>query len=358
MIKSSYRLTDLNYCNKFLVQNTLNGRTFELYSDFNDFYHYYKKLEIKSYFEVITKNQKLYFDIDISDEKVNDLKVKDDLIKSIYLYFNEKLNIKLTEKDILIFTSHSNDVKKYKKSYHIIIDNYYVKSNLENKKICNDIIQNIECVDKNVYKSVQQFRLLHSSKMGANRPKIYTSNLYEGINLFYRSLISEVRHCDLIDIKLEEKPKFSLEKVDFELEEVINIIGKTYNLDNFKLIKSDNNILAFKLLDSYHCNLCNRDHENENPYVIILGIQKNIYFCCRRKEKLEYLGSLGFSKEIINNLNITYKEVKDEKYFNLFNEIEKKDEISIDFSKVKDSPQYNIITDKEKRYINLLKKYF
>jgi hypothetical protein len=58
---------------------------------------------------------------------------------------------------------------------------------------------------------------------------------------------------------------------------------------------------------SSFCEECNRIHENENPFVTVNGIYRNIYFYCRRKEGDErvggkYIGSLG--PEIIPELSV------------------------------------------------------
>ena len=43
------------------------------------------------------------------------------------------------------------------------------------------------------------------------------------------------------------------------------------------------------------CRICNRAHEHENPFLLIIGYDRDIYLDCRRNEKNKklYIGKLG-----------------------------------------------------------------
>jgi len=128
----SEEINDLG--NKLLVSfiNNQDQRLFSIFNSVTDLFIYQEHFPDcgKCFFEIIlgNSNQKPHFDLDIKNQTEEySEKVKDDLVKSIIKVTSEKgLDLTL-EKDILIFSSHG----KKKKSYHIIIDNYYHYNNVD-----------------------------------------------------------------------------------------------------------------------------------------------------------------------------------------------------------------------------------
>jgi hypothetical protein len=146
------------------------------------------------YYELIRGDQpqKLRFDIDISSSscpKGEDLGkfstlVVDIICSSIVKCFNNLYPDKVKDlslDNILIMTSHS-DVKK---SFHLVIPDYYVDNNKEAGFFYNEVLK--ECkqsnfnissdlwdklLDGSVYKDNQLFRILYCTKKGANRHKV------------------------------------------------------------------------------------------------------------------------------------------------------------------------------------------
>lgn len=86
---------------------------------------------------------------------------------------------------------------------------------------------------------------------------------------------------------------------DEDLDEVLNIFYKKYPKEAFKFQKSlnydGNLIITFIRRRPTFCNICQRKHYNENPYVKVSGMNRDLYFHCRRdpKDRGEYFGSLG-----------------------------------------------------------------
>lgn len=63
----------------------------------------------------------------------------------------------------------------------------------------------------------------------------------------------------------------------------------------FKLSDIKGSLVLLKRYTPSYCKMCDRVHENENPYLVVAGYNRDIYFYCRRADKGRrlYLGSLG-----------------------------------------------------------------
>src|SRR5665647_110986 len=153
-----------------------------LYSLFQDTFEFEKYLyEIESqhrnYYEIILSNTIQFprFDLDYPDETNEDYTdSKVNKLIEIVIQILEEKEIKLDlEKDLLIYSSHS----QIKKSYHIKINNF-VHKNQEEAKYFYDLIKsklpsNFTGLDPKVYNSNQQFRIVHCQKSNSNRIKIF-----------------------------------------------------------------------------------------------------------------------------------------------------------------------------------------
>jgi hypothetical protein len=115
------------------------------------------------------------------------------------------------------------------------------------------------------------------------------------------------------EMKLEERKARILENglvfnplTPDEIKEVMNLCyqkaGLTYGDPSFpyvyKEIIEDNgesSILLLKRRMASNCRACNRVHEHENPYLIVVGQDRDIYLDCRRNDfgKKTYVGRLG-----------------------------------------------------------------
>ena len=185
-------------------------------------------------------------------------------------------------------------------------------------------------IDGSVYKTIQQFRILGSHKYQKENKKIYREDLSEGLVipekykkypkglenfLLINSLVSMTAGAKYLSgyEKIEENKTFSTQGFSStsDLEEILNIFYSIYSADLFEflnVIDNDGNLLITFLRKSpSFCEECNRVHENENPFVTVNGIYRNIYFYCRRKEGDErvggkYIGSLG--PEVIPELSV------------------------------------------------------
>ena len=291
-------------------------RKFTIFDDYISFIKFNKECNIidRCFYEVLLpgKSRKIYFDIDLEKNKIDENDLIINIKKAIFQLINNEVTI-------LVFTSHTDD----KFSFHIILPNCHL---LDENAASNFYDKTIELIpekyhpyiDKSVYKNVQQFRLLGSHKYGKANIKVFNPDLSENFNiperyvkpeakfnyLFRLSLISNISESTLLSkfsIK-EEKPRLQIIGTanEGDIEDVLDIFyaNKDFSYDDFMHLNTiENNgnlIITFRRQNATYCSTCERIHENENPYIVVKGIERDIYFYCRRKEgKGIKLGSLG-----------------------------------------------------------------
>lgn len=291
----------LSYTNKstegvYICKQKKNGdeilRFFRKFNTIVDFYQYMIDTPTKDrcFFEVILGDQyqKPYFDIDI-DQKLPDSGKS--LVEKLKKSILEDKRIK--ESDILVYSSHG----ERKSSYHIIVNNWCLPDNYTNGVYCHEVIKRIpddfedkKYIDSLVYKSIQQLRILGSTKLGHDRFKKvdsceinYTENRREFYKELFKSLVTASKSCKVLCYK--EKPKSvwnTGDQEDLSFEDLENI-------KNLEIIKDDifqpqepmGRMIPLKRLKESYCEICDRKHENENPFLTI-DTDGKIYFHCRR----------------------------------------------------------------------------
>ena len=237
------------------------------------------------------------------------------------------------EKDILIYSSHSTE----KQSYHLIINNWYHKSNLEARGFYDSVVSKIPCelnngklIDSSVYSKTQQFRILESTKIGKNRPKILNESfVYQGKTITHKypveiytlpdeqrekqlylcrmeeSLITNVWNCNILPefVKAEKIIRNTTTTLQFQLTPQIATfaLNKLPDGNAYKITKINDGLIVLQRNRPSNCIICNRIHENENPY---LRINNNgqIYFLCRRATTSVWIGHLPLG--ILDNLKL------------------------------------------------------
>lgn len=320
------------------------SRLFTVFKSYVEFGIYQSKIPIhkRCFYELILGEfrQKPHFDIDISlnDVILNDYQnnmdkmmessdlVINDLVKSIETVLkNVEVRINF-DKDVLIFSSHGEN----KKSYHVVINNYCHSNNTEAKAFYNKVIEEMNpkytsWIDSAVYSSIQQFRIVGSQKIGSSRIKRFNakyhcddldiihkfqeepdSDDHETILMLEESLVSFVSSCSTLpafENVAEDKVKNYSETIDVTEEEAkiaLSLIASAGNItvDNpifpYKLDAINGPIVILKRTKPSKCKICCRIHHNENPYLLITGDERCVYFCCRRNTngKKLYLGKL------------------------------------------------------------------
>lgn len=246
--------------------------------------------------------------------------------------------LKLNLSHILVFTSH----KEHKKSYHVIVEGFNFSDYKENKEFHDRVIRRMpegwkNIVDHVMYKSLQQFRIVGNTKWQNNRYKTLNEELtlnFTGRNgwiskipieseehrmilLLEASLITQISDCIHIICKPPEKEiVFNKDIKELtegfnpltpeDITEALKLCYKYAGLEfkdprfpyNYLRTVEDNGISSLILLKRLRpstCAICNRVHENENPFLIIYGVEREVYLDCRRnsENKKLHVGKLG-----------------------------------------------------------------
>jgi len=306
-------------------------RLFTKFIDAIDLYNFMNKFqnENKCFYEVILghHHQKIKFDIDIArdnktDEELTTLTkgILNDIVNGISCMF-KKYNMSFSlENNLVVCNSNGQD----KRSFHLIIDKYWVQNNDEARQFYNETLEFVDVkyhayIDKAVYNTIQQFRIINSTKTGANRPKVFlekyifdnnlitfkydefdyintkvekfrgidTKTWYKNTRILYSTLIHYTSH-PYFPIKCDNKidKKYSKNKLNVDetfLNNIIKILDKQF-ANTFQILDTSNEVLHLKRLKPSKCLICKREHENENAFIFKKDNGK-IYLNCRRNTK-------------------------------------------------------------------------
>ncbi len=346
---------------QFVMQmdGVLKGKQFRIFPDKEEAFQYVIQTpkEQRCFYETIfdCHLQKPKFDIDIKKSILLDEfgeKFHEEIIEIILCAIQCNVPSLDPQDDIAVYQSHGQD--KY--SYHIVLTNYYVTNHLEALSFAKQIIRSLqndssvdaktyklisECIDLNVYKNLQQFRLLFCSKMGKNRYKTriekirvcgidYIKPLEDDKTEFDRSLITNVDLDTMIQLDVsmyhhpeEEKPFLrttggdpSITPEDVwitDVETICDHVAKYHLPSQFSECGSlshhpsvqGNMIMLRCPAGGYPCKSCARDHEQENPFLFLkvnrLNKSVEVCFNCRRNSdgKIDIL--CGITRDLLWN---------------------------------------------------------
>lgn len=293
---------------------------FKNFAEFSKYFHACQESE-KCFYEMMQeeKGRKPYFDIDIEDVSFDYVSLVEDLKKIIIDMISKKIKI-------LIFDSSTST----KLSFHIVIDGFYLQTYKELLTFFDCVKSKLKedykkFLDRSVYKSVQQFRIVGSHKfMKENTKKLREDLSYKFIILkslktevakfnyiLASSLITNLPSCEIIfgfQPKIEEKViNISGSAQESDIEDVMKIFYDKFSYGDFEFQeckeKNGNLLIILRRINSTFCQFCNRFHENENPYLTVTGDYRNINFYCRRTEEnkgvpLGYLGMPDYTEAL------------------------------------------------------------
>lgn len=354
---SLLKTTEIKDGNMIVCQQ-LKYRQFARFDNHSQFMKYQSMTEPyeNCFYEIMVENtnRKPYFDIDISRKNNENKEYGNQVIEQIkknILEVLEENKADLNKVQILVYTSHTSK----KLSYHIVVHGYYLKNHFECKNFfetvsgkCDYYYQNY--MDCSVYKIVQQLRIIGSHKFRGKNTKVLSKSLSYNFKIPERyllfpggersyilltSLVSNTVDCEhLSGFEYDEQeidygrfiylPETDAQRLDFgekistkdsvvkiklpgkagaaddaDLDQVLEIFYSKYPKEAFKFnrtIMNDGNlIITFLRRRKTFCNVCQRDHNNENPYIRVSGMNRDIYFHCRRDkdDRGELFGSLG-----------------------------------------------------------------
>lgn len=316
-----YRYEKFNSEN-LIICHELEYRRYAKFKNYLEFKSFRDRLNPSDecFYEIIREEstRKPYFDIDMekNDETIILHKEMIESLKSAIVNLVEKATI-------LIYSSH----RENKYSYHVVISNYYLSTHIEAKNFFDSVKEILDIkyypyLDDSVYKTIQQFRILGSHKYLKDNKKILDLELSLNLKIPERykkfpkglenyhllnSLVSDKTGCQYLDGYKLEAPieHFNIQGFSgtSDTEDVLNIFYSVYSADIFTYLNSQENngnlLISFRRQKESYCKECDRVHENENPFVVVSGINRNIYYYCRRRERGTgglFLGSLGPEK--------------------------------------------------------------
>jgi len=321
-----------------VVSNWTGEKKYAVFSGHVSFYEFQEKEQYhkKCFFEILFpgSTRKPYFDIDMEKEKYPDFCEKSfffEVYRSLFCIFPDLRH----KGSVLVFSSHTDK----KRSYHIVIDGWYLQNYEECQIFYQRFLLNIEdkyhsVFDESVYKSTQQFRMLWSHKYqkdntknfyskfsyNVNVPKRYQTIKGKNLFIFFSSLVSKTEKCyPIIGFEKKVSKKKQLEEgkcSEKDHDEAMSMFRKDSQFREGSFEKNDmveekgNLIIPLKSNRPYHCETCQRTHQAENPYLIVRGEEREIFFDCRRskdvfgKPKRKFIGKLGIPPQQENMTDV------------------------------------------------------
>jgi len=144
------------------------------------------------------------------------------------------------------------------------------------------------CVDAGVNKSIQNFRLLYSHKVGSTRVKVPCSHGY--LKEFIISHPQIIVCCHRLAPRVPAATDYEGDVVDYSVNQILEMAAPYLVGQRFD--KVWNNVLTFKRTTSTYCELCKRNHDSNNT-VFITVHETVVFLHCRRSEERIIIGELG-----------------------------------------------------------------
>lgn len=242
--------------------------------------------------------------------------------------------------EILVFSSHGTS----KLSYHVITDKWCFQDMIETKAFIIKLMEVCppkcsELIDLSVYTTNRQLRIYTCCKYKDPRYKQLSHispwkppNIKDEAELFQHilgvSLVVNSSHCHLLPsfTPKVEKSIFEGESITLTQDEVNQVMAIAQSgrqdFDDviplhdfpFKLRDIKGSMILLTRLHPSHCDVCNRTHDNEHPYLSVWGDMRRIYFNCRRSNNGEsqFIGMLGMRLEDKVVQSLTDDEEKEE----------------------------------------------
>lgn len=344
--------TDEEIATGIVVQLTVKKtHIFSFFQTMEDFFRHEAGYLMKNrgFYETVIgcRPQKPHFDLDVdlssNDERLatNKNQVVQDMLNYVMWAIAssfEQVGILLDfNKDVLLFSSHGE--KKH--SYHIIIDNYCHSNNVEAKNFYKLVLSKIplffhDWIDSSVYSSIQQFRLEGSQKLNSGRVKrlesvwLYGTDQIQSIwsydlsqdfdkmammigcperaKIFAAGLIGNTYYCKILPdfsefLPNQIKPHSILNPTNLDQYMALEAMGMLaesldIHMDSprfpYEFGKVSGGIITLLRKRESYCKICCRKHQNENPFLYVVGTNLDVFFNCRRDKENRslHIGSL------------------------------------------------------------------
>lgn len=220
------------------------------------------------------RNQRPKFDLDKMDP-LTFTDTMEEIVADIYLAFTETYD---AEPNIEVCDSSNDEIK----SAHIIITNYCFRNSREADWFTRTVLPNylqghlLKYVDMGVNKSIQSFRTPFSTKDGRTKiPKTLTR---------LNTMITTTEGL------CQELPLMAPSVVDYKAiptgtDPAYNdIINNIIDVNIWILYKQSGNRYDYHRLRPAFCDICNREHQHENMFVVE-KLNTLIMYCRRNKQQ-------------------------------------------------------------------------
>ena len=324
---------------KSIINTAKSTKNVSAYANFEKWYNSQK---LKTYHEVIFGNnvQRIKFDIDSTPDEIKafNLDIKD-VIKTILSEIINELNLilelnnkSLTSTKEFIITDSSDSTKV---SIHII-SLYHTLSNYKEAKLfTKNVLKRLEdkgnyskIIDSGINSSTHNFRILHSNKVGSNRVKRINKELNQYLGTSNNEKLSSyiiyptpVCRTILLPDRLEKVVnENSYEDIQIPNEVLEYIKTNGFNFRNIE----HNCIINCDRIRSSYCNICKRQHDNDNTLIIRIN-DGRYYEQCRHSNNETYNKELpnksiriiienDFVEEEVENIKVEKPFIKKTQY--------------------------------------------
>jgi hypothetical protein len=316
----------------------------------------------RCFFEILFQkdNRKIYFDIESEEKEYLNDDFKNELISKIKATVKEEILSSLGDlsgtqgtpkkREPLFLVYNSSTEKKL--SFHVIVKNYHFKNNTESKNFYDKIVERIDekyrfFLDPAVYSTLQQFRIVGCSKHSKTNFKILDIEKSEGldkiedetlrkISFFKSSLLTEVNENDSTHLKgydiEKEKKIFEIGiSEEADVDDAFLLLNEKYPgvfKMTSKLNSNGNFLVTLARMKRSFCNRCDRYHDSENSYMLIVGDKKTVLFDCRRgkeEDKKEWIANLIKDEDYLIDIeDKNYVLNEEETLFGIFKEMKER----------------------------------
>lgn len=274
-------------------------RLYSLFDTIMDFRKYISKLPEGDhcFYETILghRKQKPHFDIDFEGERRDVTRKSKNLLSNLKKAIETVLGLELRKDDWFVFSSHGIKGDHYKRSYHVVIDNYCHINNEEARAFYDRVMTYIdddkEHIDHAVYGSVQQFRIYGSQKYGSNRPKKcdthVATNHKETTAIWNSSIIGNTAYCQLLPfyVVVQDKHEFVSNSLSEEGVDELTDLIENHEYTRGMIISDVQGTMVIMRRNGAlnECPNCSVVHEAENPFITV-DKHGEVWFYCRRNE--------------------------------------------------------------------------
>lgn len=259
------------------------------------------ELSTRVFHEIILEHspQRFKIDVDFPDDILSTeiSIVRDEIINKTKYICSNILSLQYdVPTNVCVCTSRGiSTTNKIKTGYHITIGGILYAANVHVCREFNDMLismlsaNSAKYIDRGTSKSIQNWRLIHSCKLGQpQRVKhittINSSDIDAVINKSGWSssklivIPSLIRNIPTVLPQVKYIPKINL--TDKQIDNLFVLMNKDEQ-ESFIYDSTHDNIINFRRIKPSYCDICSRQHDNENSLYFIAVHNKFIKKCRR-----------------------------------------------------------------------------